>query len=141
MSLPTRRLVPAAVAVLLALVVAGYFVTRPRPAGHTEGIAGRQALASFDSTPTAMSNACFTAYRVQTTGRYGPGHQVYALTFTLKNDPATVADLVSLLDRAECSKAVADATKSTRDRLGGDKSFAGLAVLYRTSSGARLEVP
>jgi hypothetical protein len=134
-------LIAAAALVLVVIAAAGLVITRPHPAAHTEGIAGRQSLATLDSTPVAMANGCLNSYRLQTAGRYGVGHQVYVLTFTLKSDPATVADLVSLLNQADCAKAIADTTKATRERLSTDKTYAGLAVLYRTSSGARLQIP
>lgn len=130
-----------AAALLVVVVVAAWLLTRPHPAPSSEGVLARSQTTVVAESSTPLNDGCFTSSSVQAAGRDSAAHHVYVLTLTLKDDPGSMADLVTTLDRRECAAAIASATGNAEDRLKADRNFGGLAVSYRTSAGARLQLP
>ncbi|HEV7678438.1 MAG TPA: hypothetical protein VGQ42_07705 [Candidatus Dormibacteraeota bacterium] len=133
-----------AVVLLVVALTRGHSstTTTSRPAGATEGVAQRAAVDLHGQGVSAQSSSsCFTAYVVQAAGRDAAGQQHYALTLTLRSDPASVDGLVRTLGTSACASEQLRVAKSVGSALHLTSGDGRLVVDYRTPSGARVILP
>jgi hypothetical protein len=142
------RVAAAAAAAVVVLVVLIVVITRghgspsapTRPTGATEGVAARTPLDLHgQGSPAAGSGSCFTTSAVQPAGRDAAGQQHYALTLTLRSEPASVDDLVRLLAGGSC------AADQQRIVTAAEKALTAasgvVTVDYLTPTGGRILLP
>jgi hypothetical protein len=132
----------ALVVLIVALLARGHCSPSPatRPSGSTEGVAQRTPAALHGQGSTvAATGSCFTASVVQPAGRDAAAVQHYALTLTLRTEPASVDDLIRLLASGGCAadqqRLVAAAVKALTAQPGA------ITVDYLTPAGARILLP
>ncbi|MGI8608436.1 MAG: hypothetical protein ACR2MY_04295 [Candidatus Dormibacteria bacterium] len=141
-SRPSTPVLVGAVAFLVIVVgTAGWLVTRPHPAPGSQGITARVRPASIDSSPHGLNDGCFTSSRLQYAGRDGAQKEQFVLTMTLKNDPGSLGELVTMLDGQQCATALTRAVSSVRGQFKSDLRSGGLTISYRTAAGTRVQLP
>ena len=147
MNLRDRRVqaVAAAAAVVLLVVIllasrgGGSSSSGPPPA--SEGIASRSPIPLTGlASPVPTNGVCITSYVLDTIGRDSKGRPQPLLTLTLRTDPADEAALATTLAASDCGAERRRLVATVSASLPKDAT-GPLLVDYRTSSGARLQLP